>query len=92
MFTTPAAHVCAAGDEVLAGLTLGIHVARVLRGEPMKAAIVRGIMVTRIRRHDKHVSLVQRADRRGVRRGPALVSQASYTALRAVFGVLCGSV
>ena len=49
-------------------------------------------MSIRIRHHDKNSVLAQQAEISMVMTDAKFVSQASYTALIAAFGILCGSI
>jgi len=55
-------------------------------------AMVVDFMSIRIRHHDKNSVLAQQAEISMVMTDAKFVSQASYTALIAAFGILCGSI
>ncbi len=51
-----------------------------------------GFMPIRIRHRDKNIAWPQLPDISPIRPKAMLYSQASYTAIATVFGVLCGSI
>jgi len=55
-------------------------------------AMVEDFMSIRIRHHNKNSVLAQQAEISMVMTGAIFVSQASYMALIAAFGILCGSI